>query len=248
MEIIDLEIHAARKAIHPAWIKGEKYNILVDACYPGLLHRIEKAAADHGLSLADLTHVVITHHDFDHIGSLAALKRCYPQVQVVSSVKDAPYIGGYEKSLRLQQAEDLFDSLPEEEHSQALRFQHLLQSVEPVTVDRTLVDGEAIVEGVIAIETPGHMPGHISIYIPSHKLVITGDALVYHYGQLEIANAGYTLDMKAALQSVAKIAKLDPETLLCYHGGYYPGNCREALRALLLNYHEDPNAPVHLFY
>ncbi len=233
MEIIDLEICAARKAIHPALIKGDGFNILVDACYPGLLHRIEKAASLHDLSLSELTHVVITHHDFDHIGSLAALKKQYPQVQVVASDKDAPYIEGKEKSLRLQQAESIFHTLPLEERPQALRFHHLLESIEPVKVDRTVRDGEAIVDGVFVVSTPGHMPGHISLYIPSCKTLITGDALVYRYGKLEIAVAEYTLDPPTAIKSVIKIGKLDIDHLLCYHGGYYPGDCKATLRSII---------------
>lgn len=232
MDIELLEIRAGRRAIFPALIKGEGYNILVDASYPRTLHRIEKAVAQHGLSMEDLTHVVITHHDFDHIGSLAALKRKYPRIQIVASEKEIPYISGKEKSLRLRQAESLYDSLPEEERPQALRFQHLLESVETVAIDRGVKDGDLIVSGVVVVGTPGHTPGHISLYMPDEKVLIAGDALVFRNGVLEIANPEYTLDPQAALNSVRRIQNLGADTILCYHGGKYTGDCAGALQKI----------------
>lgn len=232
MDIELLEIRAGRRAIFPALIKGEGYNILVDASYPRTLHRIEKAVVQHGLSMEDLTHVVITHHDFDHIGSLAALKRKYPRIQIVASEKEVPYISGKERSLRLRQAESLYDSLPEEERPQALRFQHLLESVETVAVDRGVKDGDLIVSGVVVVETPGHMPGHISLYMPDEKVLIAGDALVYRNGGLEIANPEYTLDAGAALNSVRRIQNLRPDTILCYHGGKYTDDLANVLQKM----------------
>lgn len=230
MDIELLEIRAGRRAIFPALIKGEGYNILVDASYPRTLHRIEKVVAQHGLSMEDLTHVVITHHDFDHIGSLAALKRKYPRIQIVASEKEIPYITGKEKSLRLRQAESLYDSLPEEERPQALRFQHLLESVETVAVDRGVKDGDLIVSGVVVVDTPGHTPGHISLYMPDEKVLIAGDALVFRNGVLEIANPEYTLDTQAALNSIRRIQNLGPDIILCYHGGKYTGDFASALQ------------------
>lgn len=233
MDIELLEIRAGERAIFPALIKGEGYNILVDASYPRTLHRIEKAVIQQGLLMEELTHVVVTHHDFDHIGSLALLKRKYPHIQVVASEKEVPYIEGELESLRLRQAKSVFGTLPEEERPQALRFQHLLESVEPVKVDRRVKNGDVIVEGVCVIETPGHMPGHISLYLPDEKTLIAGDAVVYRNGRLEIANLEYTLDMAAALNSVAVMLKLDLDAILCYHGGAYTHNCAAALQAIL---------------
>jgi len=233
MNIELLDIRAGRRAIFPVLIKGDGYNILVDASYPGTLHRIEKAIMQRGVSMEELTHVVVTHHDFDHIGSLAALKRKYPHVQVVASEQEAPYIAGKKKSLRLRQAEDLFHSLPEEERPQALRFQHLLESVETVEVDRKVKNGDLIAQGVVVVETPGHTPGHISLYMPDNKALVAGDALVFRNERLEIANPEYTLDMSAALNSIKLISSLNLNTILCYHGGAYTGDCAEALQYIL---------------
>ncbi|WP_460377785.1 MBL fold metallo-hydrolase, partial [Paraclostridium bifermentans] len=117
---------------------------------------------------------IITHHDFDHMGSAAELKSKYPNMKILASEKDEKYISGKEKSLRLQQAESIYDSLPEEQKEWALNFQKTLKSVENVDVDMVLNDGDKFncCGGVEIIETPGHMPGHISIYIKESKTLI----------------------------------------------------------------------------
>ena len=47
---------------------------IVDASMPGHLDAVEAALAADGISLADLRQIIVTHHDIDHIGSLAPLK------------------------------------------------------------------------------------------------------------------------------------------------------------------------------
>ena len=67
------------------------------------------------------------------------------------------------KSLRLQQAEAIFSSLPEDQKENAKTFQQLLESIEPVEVDVRLRDKDWFPRcgGVEIVATPGHMSGHI---------------------------------------------------------------------------------------
>ena len=155
------------------------------------------------------------------MGSAAELKSKYPNMKILASEKDEKYISGKEKSLRLQQAESIYDSLPEEQKEWALNFQKTLKSVENVDVDMVLNDGDKFncCGGVEIIETPGHMPGHISIYIKESKTLIAGDALVIENNKLCMANPQYTLDMKAAKKSIEKLQNYDIEMVICYHGG-----------------------------
>lgn len=75
--------------------------------------------------------------------------------------------------------------------------------------------------GVEIIETPGHMPGHISIYIRESRTLIAGDALVIENNKIDIANPQYTLDMKEARNSIDKLLRYDIDKVICYHGGIY---------------------------
>jgi len=101
--------------IHPVVLIDDKNMILVDCGYTGFLPAIKQAMEENNLNCADLTHVLITHQDHDHMGALSELKREYPYIQVIACKKESSYISGKLKSLRLEQAEAMQPNLPEEQ-------------------------------------------------------------------------------------------------------------------------------------
>jgi glyoxylase-like metal-dependent hydrolase (beta-lactamase superfamily II) len=214
-------------AIYPAVISdvpecGEKAEkILVDCGYPGFLPKLEDAAQRAGFGLEEITSVVITHHDHDHYGALREFLEKYPHVRTIASELDAPYIDGRKKSLRLAQAEAIYPTLPDSERTEARMFQETLAMVAPARMDATVRDGDRFpwCGGTEIIATPGHMPGHISLYVRKHRTLITGDALVARNGRLRIANPSYAMNAADARASVRKLALLDVKRFICFHGG-----------------------------
>ena len=71
------------------------------------------------------------------------------------------------------------------------------------------------------IATPGHTPGHISLFVEKDSIVITGDAFVLEDGRPVIANPQFTLDMTEAESSLNKLLSLNAKAYYCYHGGVY---------------------------
>ena len=100
--------------IYPAALCSDEDVYLVDCGYAGFLPLIEDAMRGAGLEPGALAGVIITHHDHDHMGSLAALRAKYPRVKVYASAVEAEYISGRRKALRLEQAEALQPALPED--------------------------------------------------------------------------------------------------------------------------------------
>ena len=218
----------------PALIESGKDLILVDCGNPGLLHLLEESIQNAGYLPETLTKVMITHHDHDHFGSLAALKRKYPHVKICASEIEASYISGDKKSLRLTQAESIYDTLPEERKEWARGFQAYLAGVEKVNVDILLNDGDTLdaFGEVIAVATPGHMPGHMSVITSGDKTLVSGDALVAEDGVLMMANPQYSLDLEEARKSAIKLSQYDLGRVICYHGGEVKGNISELLKQL----------------
>lgn len=229
---IKFDFNGATNSIFPVILSDEEEMILIDCGYPNFLPLIKTAAEAKGLDMSKLTKIIITHHDFDHMGALAEFKREYPHIKILSSIDDAKYISGKEKSLRLQQAEAIYDGLPEEQKENARNFQRFLESIENVEVDICLRDKEAFswCGGIEIVGTPGHMPGHISIYVKDSKTLVAGDALVVEDNKLVIANPQYTLDMEEARKSIEKLLNYDIHRIICYHGGIYTENIKEALQ------------------
>lgn len=231
--------------LYPVVLRHGPEVILVDCGYAGFAPLLQAAMEPHGLSLGDLTGVIITHHDMDHMGALAELKEQYPSLKVYSSPAEKPYIDGTKKSLRLQQAEDLYPCLPEDQKPGAEAFRQALESVRTVAVDGVLPPGEDLpfLPGVRVVATPGHMPGHISLYLPATKTLVAADAVVYEHGTFDIANPHYTLDLPAALASIERLQQLPIDTIVCFHGGLVREGVSEGLCQLLARYQENEPAP-----
>lgn len=220
--------------IYPVLLQDENELILVDCGYTNFLSILEESAFRKGMDFSKLTRVIVTHHDHDHMGSLAAIKRKYPKVQIIASEKDAKYVAGRAKSLRLEQAEQTQLNLPPEQQEAGKAFQHILKSVENIEVDIMVKDGDTFpwCGGVEIVETPGHMPGHISIYLKKFKVLISGDALAIENRNLEIAAPQFTLDMEEAKKSVMKLLNYNIQKIICYHGGEYQGDIPSALHRI----------------
>ncbi len=218
--------------IYPVMLEDENEMVLIDCGYPDFLRLIEDVAINNGVNIKNLSKIIITHHDFDHMGALAEFKRQYPSIQILAYEEDAPYINASKKSLRLQQAESIYDSLTEKEKEQANYFHKILETVESCNVDVTLKDKDYLefCGGIEIIATPGHMPGHISIYHKESKSLITGDALVVENGNLDIALPQYTLDIEEAKRSIKKFLDYDIDRIICYHGGIYENEITKTLK------------------
>jgi glyoxylase-like metal-dependent hydrolase (beta-lactamase superfamily II) len=211
----------SERIIYPVLLKDENELILIDCGYPDSMSKLENAMQKYGLSLSQLTKIIITHHDHDHMGALKDITQEYPQIEVLCSKEQAPYITGKRKSLRLQQAEDIQNTLPEDKKEYGIQFQKVISSVKKVDEVSIIDSGEILpyCGGIEVVDTKGHMPGHISLYVKQEKTLISGDALVNEGGKLRMAVPEYALNMEEAKDSIRNLENYDIEKIICYHGG-----------------------------
>lgn len=208
-------------AIHPVLLRDEQHLVLVDCGYAGFLPQLERALGEHGLTIGDLTHVFLTHHDHDHVGTLAALKRSNPRIQVVAGKSEVDYISGRKPALRLTQARAMQAALPPEQAAAGQAFIEMITRVEPATVDLAVNGGDLLpwCGGCEVLATPGHTLGHVSLYVKSCDTLLAGDAAVLSSGVLVLANPEFAEDIEKAQQSLHQICEHRAKTVVCYHGG-----------------------------
>ncbi|WES97565.1 MBL fold metallo-hydrolase [Chryseobacterium arthrosphaerae] len=89
-------------------------------------------------------------------------------------------------------------------------------------VDRTVVENDKI-GNFLVIETPGHAPGHISLFRERDGVLIIGDAatnmnLLTTATGLHLPPNIFTTDQQRNIRSLQKLAKLNPSVICFGHG------------------------------
>lgn len=222
-EVIVLNIPFSDKdsIINPVLLHDDKNLILVDCGsiyhYKYIKNEIEK----HGFTLDQLTGIILTHHDFDHLGDTAVLKTMYPHIKIYSSKEEEPYISGKKEALRITQAKEIKNSLSEKERAEGEYLCAVIRNVINTEVDVIVKDGDFFdwCGGCRIIGTEGHTPGHISLYLNEYKTVITGDAAIVLDDTLKIPVPQFAYNLEQAEKSFQKLLDCSAETFICYHGG-----------------------------
>src|SRR5919107_3227610 len=151
-------------------------NTLVDAGLPDQMEAISAAVVEAGIGVRDLRRIIFTHQDLDHVGSGAALVR-QSGARVLAHPADAPYIEGELRPIKV--TPEMLERRPQ--------MREVLERLEPVRVEEYLEDGERLelAGGIRVIFTPGHTPGHLSLYLEQPKVLVAGDALTAGDGYLK---------------------------------------------------------------
>jgi glyoxylase-like metal-dependent hydrolase (beta-lactamase superfamily II) len=235
---ISANVMGKQDVIHPTLIWNEHAVILVDAGFPGQLPKFREAMEKAGAALDKLDKVILTHQDLDHIGSLPDILNESPhRIEVLANEVEKPYIQGEKRLLKLSPeaiAQALASLQAEVPEKWRKAFKAVLENPPKTKVDKTVADGEELpyCGGMIVINTPGHTPGHISLYHKQSKTLIAGDAMVVADNQLLGPNPQFTLDMNLAIKSLKKLTHYDIESVICYHGGLFKGNANQRIAEL----------------
>jgi glyoxylase-like metal-dependent hydrolase (beta-lactamase superfamily II) len=167
--------------------------------------------------------IILTHGHFDHVGSVATLAREWG-VPVYAHSLELPYLTG--KS-----------SYPPPDSSvgggmmSSFAFLYPKGPIDISDYIQKLPDDNSI-PGFPEwkyIHTPGHTPGHISLFREKDKVLIAGDAFVTtkaesvifsltHLPHLSGPPKYFTPNWASAKVSVMKLAALDPEVVATGHG------------------------------
>ncbi|ERH11785.1 MAG: Zn-dependent hydrolase [halophilic archaeon J07HB67] len=198
---------------HPVAVETPAGLLVIDAGLPGQTDDLVDALAAAGADLGGVCGVVVTHQDPDHAGCLAAFRERVADVRgtpptVYAHVADAPYVDG-----RAEPIKSDGDRYP------------------PTAVDVELVGGTVFrtdAGPMRVVETPGHTPGHVSLYLPDQKLLLAADALTVTDGELAGPPEGFTPNTATALDSVAELAELTFESVVCFHGGVVAATAADA--------------------
>ncbi|MEO5995794.1 MAG: MBL fold metallo-hydrolase [Chitinophagaceae bacterium] len=186
--------------------------------------------------------IILTHGHFDHVGSVKKLAEEW-DIPVYAHHLEIPYLTG-------QSAYPPADITVGGGLMSDLSF---LYPKGPIDIENRVVSlpqgGE--IPGLPEwqyIHTPGHAPGHISLFRESDRVLIAGDAFVttksesvlatiIQYKKLSGPPKYFTSDWLSAASSVEQLANLEPEIVATGHGSPMRGaGMRKSLHNLSRNF------------
>jgi glyoxylase-like metal-dependent hydrolase (beta-lactamase superfamily II) len=96
---------------------------------------------------------------------------------------------------------------------------------------RDITEGDSV-RGVSVLATPGHTPGHLSLFVEDSGALFIGDLVGSDHGRITRAPAPFTADAAQAEQSLRRLATLRASRLIFSHGAEID-DPQSALTALL---------------
>lgn len=236
IEMLDLEMNMIgnKQIIHPTLLHDDQHAVLVDVGMPGSLDEIKAAMEKAGVPFEHLGAVILTHQDIDHIGSIQeVLKAIGKHIDVYAHREDKPYIEGEQVPIKMtpEWNRQMLFRVPEEMRE---KVEAMLPVPTSAKVTKVVEDGDVLpfFGGLKIIFTPGHTPGHISLYHQASKTLIAGDATVSQDGELLGPKPAATPDLPLAMESLKKFTELDVSKVICYHGGLVENQVNEQFAKL----------------
>ncbi|NCD71986.1 MBL fold metallo-hydrolase [Mucilaginibacter agri] len=235
LTFVNIYMIANRRGVKKGWV-------LIDTGPKGSAHKIiAMAEALFGVGTRP-TAIILTHGHTDHVGSLKTLLKHW-DVPVYAHEYELPYLTG--KS-----------SYPPPDPTVgggAISFFSVLFSRKPLKLGNRvrvidMATGVPELPEWKIIYTPGHSPGHISLFFPLNTTLIVGDAFVTTKAESPVYALGNikklsgppmyaTTDWESAKESVTRLAALEPRIAGTGHGPVMRGReLQAALNELVENF------------
>lgn len=199
-------------------LEGKESSAIISGGMSYILPVLVRQLQEFGISDKKITHLIILHTHFDHVGIIPYLKRLWPPLNIYASSR------GWELLFN-PKAISVINDYTIKVTKRVLGSTDELSKYDWQWRDDvsgySLVEGDMIDLGGIQIkfyETPGHSSCSISAYIPKLKIIFPSDAVAIPYRDEFIIAANS--DLAIYRESLVKLSNLEFEILCADHYGY----------------------------
>lgn len=171
---------------------------------------------------SSLAHILITHADGDHAGSVARIHE-----RTGATIFASPESG---KLLRSGKSPDHLPKMVQRLFRRMRRYEAV--SEEDITICN---DGDVLpmLGGIQVLATPGHSPDHLAFYSPTKGILFAGDALTTRRNRLSLLPQVMTGNVEDARRSAIRLLGLAPAVIACGHGKPMSSHSSDDLMKLL---------------
>ncbi len=189
--------------------------VLVDTGMDSEARDVEVGLGAVGGDWADLVGIVLTHWHNDHAaGAMVAQQRS--GAPVYCGAAELPYVR--RKTRRPGWVGAVGDRWPE--RGPLVLVKGLLTNAPRNAVAEPIEIGDGgLVAGLEIVATPGHTPGHLSVWDPGNRVLFSGDALAVVSGSIRHMARSVTPDRPTAKASMARLLDLEPAVICPGHRG-----------------------------
>jgi glyoxylase-like metal-dependent hydrolase (beta-lactamase superfamily II) len=200
--------------------EGQKF--LIDPGPASTLPTLESELASHGVEIADLNAILLTHIHLDHAGATGSLVRKNPRIKVYVHAKGAVHM--VDPTKLLSSAVRLYGERMDELYGEFLSV--------PSDNLQVLEGGETLQfsgRELRVLYTPGHASHHVTYFDTTEKVAFVGDtAGICVEGNPFIlpATPPPDIDLELWNTSLDAIAALQPRRLFLTHFGFSDHSAR----------------------
>jgi glyoxylase-like metal-dependent hydrolase (beta-lactamase superfamily II) len=215
LSYFDLDFMDLPRIIAAGVVHGAGGVAIVDPGPASTLPRLRAALATAGLSIDDVTTILLTHIHLDHAGATGLLVRERPRIRVYVHEKGAPHMADPTKLLA--SATRLYGDAMGRLWGEVLPV--------PPSAINVLQGGERIVVSARTLDveyTPGHASHHVSFFDRESGIAFVGDTAgvrLMHGGFVMPPTPPPDVDLEAWHHSLGLIDRWRPETLFLTHFG-----------------------------
>jgi len=212
MKIID-NVYLVPNVVSNTYVLVDEDGLtVIDTGLPRSEKKILSFISSLGKSAQDVKRIIITHADLDHFGGLAALQKATGARTYASQIEaDATANGKPSRAIQ-----------PKGFSLRRVLFALISPffKATPFQIHEIIAEGQTlpVLDGLQVVETPGHTPGHISLFAPSIGILFCGDSMVSDEKGLHGSRSGLTWNDAKARESERKQAGLGAQTVCSGHG------------------------------
>lgn len=202
------------------WLQGRDGVMLINGGMTVILPDVLAQMKAFGLDPHAISHILMLHSHFDHVGIVPYFKRTFPSIELLASAQAW-------EILAKPKAIDVINRFNQQNSTRAGAGEALASySVDwDMGVTGTAMsDGDTIDLGGVTLrvmETPGHSHCSISVYEPEFKVLFASDAVGIPFEDALFPSMNTDVDQY--LESLERLRSLPVSTVCCDHCGYVTG-------------------------